>query len=77
MKRSVIGWLILLAGALIWEGLGLLGVDGIWPLTYDVRWALDHNEDVSSLALCLTIVGFPAWLLFHFFEQKRRYPGKK
>lgn len=74
MKASIIGWLILLACALTWEALGLAHVAGVWPLTWDVRAALDRNEAVAGLGVFLACVGFPAWLVWHFLIEKRRYP---
>lgn len=73
MTVSLIGWITIGLLALTWELLGLFNVFGIWPLTWDVRDGLQHHQDYVSLVLLLSIVGFPAWLVYHFFAQKRTY----
>lgn len=73
---SAVGWLVILAAAITWETLGLLGVGGLWPLTWLVRDALHKHEAVTGLGIMLACVGFPAWLLWHFLVEKRRF-GRK
>jgi hypothetical protein len=73
VRAALIGWLVILAAAVVWEAVGLAGVDGVWPLTWLIRDALHANEDVASLVLILSIVGFPAWLVYHLLVQRRRY----
>lgn len=68
MRKSLIGWLIIGAVALVWETLGVFNVDGIWPLTSLVRDAMDHSEVAVAL-----VVGFLAWLAYHFLVEPRKY----
>lgn len=72
MTKSLIGWITLGLAALLWEGLGLKGVDGIAPLT-DIVW---HYEElfpsVGPLVVIMAIIGFPAWLVYHFLIQRKR-----
>ena len=77
MKRALVGWIVIGLAALTWELLGVFGVDGVWPLTWLVRDALDHDEPVAGLVICLACAGFPVWLLWHFLIEKRRYGGKR
>ena len=76
MWPALILWTIWFAAGLTIEALGLAGVGGIWPLTWLVRDALDHDEPVAGLGIFMICGGFPLWLLWHFLVEKRAY-GKR
>lgn len=63
-------WIAWFAMGLTLEGLGLARVGSLWPLTWVVRDGLHRNQAVTSLLVCLMVVGFPAWLIFHFLFTK-------
>ena len=68
MRKSLIGWLLIGAVALVWETLGIFGVGGIWPLTWLVRDAMSHSEVAVAV-----VVGSLAWLAYHFLVEPRKY----
>lgn len=68
MRKSLIGWIAIFAVGIVWETLGVFGVGGIWPLTWLVRDAMSHSEVAVAL-----VVGFLAWLTYHFLVEPRRY----
>ena len=70
MTRSLLGWLVIALAAATWEALGILGIWGIWPLTWDVRDGIAHHNDIVSLVVFLFVVGGGAWLVYHFFFVK-------
>lgn len=72
VQASAVGWIILVCAALTWEGLGLAGWHGMWPLTWLVRDAMAHHES-AVLGVCLAVFGFPAWLAYHFLIERRTY----
>lgn len=76
MRKSLIGWVVLGITALVWELLGVFGVGGVWPLTWLVRDAMDSSE-LGVLGVCLACVGFPAWLVYHFLVEPRKYGNKQ
>lgn len=76
MNRALAGWIVIGLVALAWELLGVFDVADIWPLTSLVRDAMAHTE-IAVLVVCLAVVGFPAWLAYHFLIEPRRYPGSK
>lgn len=69
MTRTIIGWLLILAAALSWEAVGMLGWWGIVPLTHVVWTAEKEDPSVASLIVIMAVVGFPAWLTWHFLFQ--------
>lgn len=72
MTKALVGWIVLGLAALAWELLGVFGVAGIWPLT-DLVWHAEGNSpDVAVLIVFLAVVGFPAWLVYHFVFQRHR-----
>lgn len=62
MRNSIIGWVIIGLVAFTWEMLGVFGVWGLWPLTWDIRDGFVHSESFKTVVFL-----FIAWLIFHFF----------
>lgn len=72
LRKSLIGWAVLGLSALVWEMLGVFGVDGIWPLT-DLVWHNDRlHPTTGPMAILITVVGGGAWLVYHFLVQRHR-----
>lgn len=70
MNLTIAGWVVIGLLALTWEMLGVFGVGGIWPLTHLVWTAEKEDPSVASLIVILSVVGFPAWLTWHFLFQR-------
>lgn len=68
LRKSLIGWIIIFAVGITWETLGIFGVDGVWPLTWLVRDAMNHSEVAVAL-----VCGLLAWLAYHFLVEPRKY----
>ena len=74
-------WVTWFCSGITLEVLGLIGYRGMWPLTWLVRDFLTQGEG-SYLVVILFIIGFPAWLVYHFLFEPRNYgkhrdPGNK